>query len=617
VSGLLALIVGGAFTTMLVATSRERHSTELAQHSQQVLAAANRLEQLVLSLEASQRGFSLTRDRVALRRWQSARRAVPAANAQLVALTVVPAHQAAARRFVSATGSYIRNYSAPRLDRARRSAAAARRAVPSDAMRHAEADLSGQFGRFTATQQHFVADRQRRAHAAAVSARSVGIVGLAASLVLIALFGGYLTRVVVIPVRRAASMARRLAAGDLSARVPETGPGEIGALERAFNTMSASLESSSGELRQLAEEQAALRRIATLVARGVPSADLLTAVVEEVDRVLGATSTRLAQYTEGSVTVVISSGADDEIPVGASWPLDGDHIAGKVYRTGRTARRDTSEGVSGYLGSELRKMGVRSAIGAPIMVDGRLWGTMVPYWTDDYPPPDVEQRLAQFTDLIATAIANTASREALTASRARVVASADEARRRIERDLHDGAQQRLLHTVITLKLAQRKLGGADAAAASLVDEALEQAESATAELRELVHGILPASLDRGGLRAGVNTLVARAPLPVSVAVTDERLPPRVEATGYFIVAEALANVIKHAAATCAEVRAELDDGVLRIEVHDDGRGGAHLDGSSGLIGLSDRAAALDGELEVESPAGGGTVVTATLPVPHR
>jgi signal transduction histidine kinase len=273
--------------------------------------------------------------------------------------------------------------------------------------------------------------------------------------------------------------------------------------------------------------------------------------------------------------------------------------------------------VSGYLGSELRKMGVRSAIGAPIMVDGRLWGTMVPYWTDDYPPPDVEQRLAQFTDLIATAIANTASREALTASRARVVASADEARRRIERDLHDGAQQRLLHTVITLKLAQRKLGGADAAAASLVDEALEQAESATAELRELVHGILPASLDRGGLRAGVNTLVARAPLPVSVAVTDERLPPRVEATGYFIVAEALANVIKHAAATCAEVRAELDDGVLRIEVRDDGRGGAQLDGSSGLIGLSDRAAALDGELEVASPAGGGTVVTATLPVPHR
>jgi signal transduction histidine kinase len=273
--------------------------------------------------------------------------------------------------------------------------------------------------------------------------------------------------------------------------------------------------------------------------------------------------------------------------------------------------------VSGYLGAELRKMGVRSAIGAPIVVDGQLWGTMVVYWTDDDPPPDIEARLAEFTDLVATAIANATSREELTASRARVVASADEARRRIERDLHDGAQQRLLHTVITLKLARRKIANDPDAARALVDEALEQAEDTTASLRELVHGILPASLDRGGLRAGINTLAARAPLPVHVAVTAERLPPSIEATGYFIVAEALTNVVKHAHASAAGVTADIEGGALKIEVRDDGAGGAHLSGSSGLIGLLDRAAAVDGELEIDSPVGGGTVVAVTLPVPPR
>jgi signal transduction histidine kinase len=248
-------------------------------------------------------------------------------------------------------------------------------------------------------------------------------------------------------------------------------------------------------------------------------------------------------------------------------------------------------------------------------VDGHLWGTMVPYWTDHEPPPDIERRLAQFTDLIATAIANAASRQELTASRARVVASGDAARRRIERDLHDGAQQRLVHTVITLKLARRELGENDGPATKLVEEALEQAESATVALRELVHGILPASLDHGGLRAGINALAARAPLPVSVAVTDQRLPPNVEATGYFIVAEALTNVVKHAHATRAEVTAAVEDGVLRIEVRDDGEGGAHVEGSSGLIGLLDRAAAMDGDVRVDSPLGAGTVVVATVPLP--
>jgi signal transduction histidine kinase len=198
-----------------------------------------------------------------------------------------------------------------------------------------------------------------------------------------------------------------------------------------------------------------------------------------------------------------------------------------------------------------------------------------------------------------------------------VVAAADETRRRIERDLHDGAQQRLVHTVITLKLARRALADADGPARELVDEALDHAERASDELRDLAHGILPAVLTRGGLRAGVEALVSRVPLPVSVDIPAERLPPALEATAYFIVAEALTNVVKHANARRAEVKAFLGGDVVHLEVRDDGAGGARIEGGSGLLGLRDRAAAINGSLHVESPRGDGTVLAAMLPVPGQ
>jgi signal transduction histidine kinase len=196
-----------------------------------------------------------------------------------------------------------------------------------------------------------------------------------------------------------------------------------------------------------------------------------------------------------------------------------------------------------------------------------------------------------------------------------MLAAADEARRRIERDLHDGAQQRLVHAVITLKLARRALREGDQKAEELVSEALEHSERATAELRELAHGILPSVLTRGGLRAGVESCVSRISLPVAVEVSEDRFPPRIEATAYFVVSEALTNAAKHSGADRAEVRARAEDGVLRIEVRDDGAGGANLDAGTGLLGLQDRVAALDGGLEVESQPGRGTVVLATLPLP--
>jgi signal transduction histidine kinase len=206
-----------------------------------------------------------------------------------------------------------------------------------------------------------------------------------------------------------------------------------------------------------------------------------------------------------------------------------------------------------------------------------------------------------------------ASRDELAGSRARIVAATDQERRRVVRDLHDGAQQRLVHTIITLKLARRALDNEDDAAPALVNEALDQAESANVELRELVRGILPTVLSQGGLHAGVEALASRAPVPVRIDVSVGRLATAVEATAYFVVAEALTNVAKHARAEHAEVMAQIKDGTLAIQVRDDGMGGARPEGS-GLVGLADRLAALDGRLRVESPTDGGTLIAAAIPL---
>jgi signal transduction histidine kinase len=230
-------------------------------------------------------------------------------------------------------------------------------------------------------------------------------------------------------------------------------------------------------------------------------------------------------------------------------------------------------------------------------------------------PQDTEARLGSFTELVATAIANTEARTEVAASRARIVAAADEERRRVVRDLHDGAQQRLVVTVMTLEQARCAMQDGENDLPALLAEALDHAEQANAELRELAHGILPGALTQGGLRAGVNALASRMPVPVEMDVAVGRLPAAIEATAYFVVAEALTNVTKHARAGRARVAARVADGTLRVQVCDDGIGGALPDGT-GLLGLADRVAALDGQLRVESPANGGTLVAAELPVPH-
>jgi signal transduction histidine kinase len=371
------------------------------------------------------------------------------------------------------------------------------------------------------------------------------------------------------------------------------------------------------ELGRLAQEHAALRRVATLVSNGVPAHELFGVVTQEVGRLLGADVATMIRYQPDQTVMAVGSwaAAGKKVTVGQRWPLDGAGLAMLIARTGRPARIDHYDGVPGSTAAFIRdELGVRSSVGGPIVVDGGLWGALSVHSRDAEPlPADTESRLESFIELVATAISNIQARCDLASSRARIVAATEAERRRVVRDLHDGAQQRLVHTIVTLKLANRALQDEQAAAPSLVRAALDQAERATAELRELAHGILPSVLERGGLRAGVDALALRAPVPVQNGVSVGRLPGTVEATAYFVIAEALTNIAKHARARRAAVAANVEDHSLRLEILDDGVGGADADGS-GLLGLRDRLAVLGGVLRLASPAGGGTLVTATIPL---
>ncbi len=367
---------------------------------------------------------------------------------------------------------------------------------------------------------------------------------------------------------------------------------------------------------RLADEQAALRRVATLVAQGVAQEQLFAAVTEEAGRLLGVTWVHLGRYNPDNTTTAVGSWGTRPVlmDVGTTVALGGNNLATIIAQTAAAAKLASGGQTDSELDRLWRPGGLESAVGEPILVEGGLWGWISAATAVGTPlPPGTTERLASFAELVATAIANAEGRRELNASRARIVAAADEARQRIERDLHDGAQQDLVHAVIGLKLALRGLRNGDAGATEMVAEALRHAEDATADLRELAHGILPAVLTSGGLRAGSQSLVSRLSLPVRTEVTDQRFPAAIEATGYFVMSEALTNVAKHADATGATISAEVEGDQLKVEVADDGVGGARVGPARGLGGLQDRVAAMGGRLEVVSPPGRGTMVRAWLP----
>ena len=408
-----------------------------------------------------------------------------------------------------------------------------------------------------------------------------------------------------------------------SSNRPEPLAGDTEARIAAFTDLVATAISNTEartETRRLADEQAALRRVATLVARGVPPGELFDAVAAEVGSLLGTDLATLFRY-EGENTVRMLSiwtSDSESLETPETWGVEELGLSRSTAEDNWTGRVDDWTQFSGPLARFVRDVaGVTSSVSSPIVVEGRLWGALAVHSRQDEPlPSDTEVRVSEFTGLVATAISNIQARSELSASRARIVVATDEERRRVVRDLHDGAQQRLVHTVVILNMARSALEDEGENAAELVSEALQHAEEATGELRELAHGILPSVLTDGGLRGGVGALASRMPVPVENAVSVDRLPPAVEATAYFVVAEALTNVAKHSQASHAVVTAEMGDGTLRIEVRDDGVGGANAAGS-GLVGLADRLAALNGTLRLKSPADGGTLVAADIPVLQR
>jgi signal transduction histidine kinase len=368
------------------------------------------------------------------------------------------------------------------------------------------------------------------------------------------------------------------------------------------------------ELRGFAEEQAALRRVATLVASGAPPEEAFAAVADEAGRLLLGDVANLYRYEpDGTATVVAS--AEGRFVIGRRLKLEGKNGPTLVYQTGRAARMESFDDASGPLGAEARRRGVRSGVGTPVMVEGRLWGVLtVGTSTDQQLPPDTEARLASFAELVATAIANAESRSQLAASRRRIVAAADQARQRIERDLHDGTQQRLVALGLAARAAQASVPAGQGDLRAELSRIAAGLAGAVTELQELSRGIHPAILTERGLGPALRTLARRSAVPVDLDVTTTaRFPEPVEIAAYYVASEALANAMKHARASGIEISLTTREDSLQLSIRDDGTGGADPARGSGLAGLTDRVEALGGSIQVHSPAGAGTHITVDLP----
>jgi PAS domain S-box-containing protein len=373
---------------------------------------------------------------------------------------------------------------------------------------------------------------------------------------------------------------------------------------------------ADAELARLAGEQAALRRVATLVARGVPPAEVLFAVAEEVKRLLDAEATAIARLEpDGTMAIVASRGtAHDELPVGTRLELDSETAMAKVLQTGRSARVDDFGTSPGLVAQRAGRLGIRCSVAVPIIVEGALWGSIGAGTNRAQFPDDAEQRVLEFTELARTAIANADSRDELAASRRRIVAASDEARRQIERDLHDGTQQRLVTLLLQLAIVREAAPTGEALIAELSRIERELA-SALDELREMSRGIHPSILSEGGLGPALRALARRSTIPVELDVTTERrLAEPIEAAAYFVASEAVANAAKHAHASRMDVSLASRDGCLLLSIRDDGVGGADSDQGSGLVGLHDRVEALGGTIRIESPPGAGTLIVVNLPL---
>ena len=369
---------------------------------------------------------------------------------------------------------------------------------------------------------------------------------------------------------------------------------------------------------ELVREHAALRRVATLVARGPAPAEVFEAVAREVGTLLGAQRAQLVRVLspeEGTVAASWSDGTLDPAPVGHRAPIDGRGVLGRMLREPRPVRIEDWDEAGGSVAALMRSLGIRSGAAGPIVIGGRLWGAVAAVWSDAAQMAEgAEDRVAAFAELVAYAIENAEARDEIAASRARLVEAADEARRRIERDLHDGAQQRLVAAALELTMLESHFDRDPAAARAALARAREQLDGGLGELRDLARGIHPSVLTDRGLGVALEALVKRAPMPAELRVElPDRLDAGIEAAAYFVVSEALTNAAKHAQAKTVMVELAGNGDTVAISVVDDGVGGADTGRGSGLGGLRDRVEALGGRLGITSPKGEGTRIRAWLP----
>ena len=618
-SAALVLVIGAAFAVLALAIAELRRTTQRSTASQEVLGAANTLERLVIDLETGSRGYIITGDERFLAPWEAARNAIPGQSSELERLATGTVQQGRAHRIAEAAASYLQDYSVPLVGAVRRHRTTGRSlATTADGKRRLDLIRDG-FDRFMAAETGLSRTRQDRADEAARRAAIAVTAGLVGSILLVLLYAGDIVRSIVRPVVGLAAMAGRLAGGDLAVRTPENGTGEIGALQHSFNDMARSLEASRDDLRLLAEEQSALRRVATLVARGDSPAGVFAAVVTEVCRLLGADLTALFRYDPGDTATVVAAHTESgsQIAVGTRAAVEGENnVVVIVSRTGRAARLDGPVRGSDDLSALLSGREIYSRIAAPIVVTGRLWGAMASAWSaPERMPIGVDARVKEFTELVATAVANADARAQLTASRARIVAAADEARRRIERDLHDGTQQRLVSLALELRGAEAAVRPEQEELRAQLVHAAGELAAATTDLQRISRGIHPAILSEGGLGPALKALARRSAIPVELDVhTDRRLPQPVEVAAYYVVSEALTNAAKHARASVVHVDVTARDALVELSIRDDGVGGADTGRGSGLVGLTDRVEALGGALEIASPAGRGTLLHVKIPI---
>ncbi|MEV4512636.1 CHASE3 domain-containing protein [Dactylosporangium sp. NPDC049525] len=609
-----AVALGGALVTMLGAVATLDREVRSARSSQAALISAGQLQTSVLSMESAERGFVITHDPRFLVSWQQARAAIPPQSVQLEGLVAEDAQQQARVRHLNdEIATYMAEVST--------STSTGGRVAPPDAAQLLDSQrrvdaIDAEFAQFTTTELSDATRQAASADAGTTWAWATAGVALAGSVLVVLVFATFVNRGIVRPVAAAAGMADQLAGGALSTRMPENGPHEIGILQRSFNAMATSLQMQRDDLNRLVAEQSALRRIATLVARGSPPGAVFGAVTEEVGQLLRADLTLLLRYEPDKEAIVVAGWSERAVPlvIGTRTALPPDGAAMHVYTEQEPWWTRVGDGTS-VPDPFLIQYGIRVSVGAPIVMQGNLWGALIVMGaSEEQLRPEDAARTADFTDLVGVAVANLQARADLSAASVRIVEASDQARRKLERDLHDGTQQRLLALLLDLRRIQAPAPSASPELTEDLAAITEDLADAINDLREFSHGIHPVMLTERGLESALKTLTRRSPVPTELHIDlPFRLPPNIETSAYHVISEALTNAAKHAHATNVRVDATAEDGALRLRVKDDGVGGADP-GGSGIRGIGDRVTALGGSSRLASPPGHGTTLWFTIPL---